>query len=39
MYVALIVVAMLGYASQLVLGRIERAVIPWRRPMRQHQGS
>lgn len=34
MYVALILVALLGYLSQLLLARIERAVIPWRRPMR-----
>jgi ABC-type nitrate/sulfonate/bicarbonate transport system permease component len=36
MYVALIVVALLGYLSQLLLARIERAVIPWRRPMRHN---
>jgi NitT/TauT family transport system permease protein len=36
MYVALILVALLGYLSQLLLARIERAVIPWRRPMRQN---
>jgi ABC-type nitrate/sulfonate/bicarbonate transport system permease component len=35
MYVALIVVALLGYLSQLLLARIERAVIPWRRPQRR----
>jgi NitT/TauT family transport system permease protein len=35
MYVALILVALLGYLSQLLLARIERAVIPWRRPMRR----
>jgi ABC-type nitrate/sulfonate/bicarbonate transport system permease component len=35
MYVALILVALLGYLSQLLLARIERAVIPWRRPQRQ----
>jgi NitT/TauT family transport system permease protein len=39
MYVALILVALLGYLSQLLLARIERAVIPWRRPMRQAVGS
>jgi NitT/TauT family transport system permease protein len=35
MYVALILVALLGYLSQLLLARIERAVIPWRRPARR----
>lgn len=39
MYVALILVALLGYLSQLLLARIERAVIPWRRPQRQPTGS
>jgi len=39
MYVALILVALLGYLSQLLLGRIERAVIPWRRPQRPNQGT
>jgi ABC-type nitrate/sulfonate/bicarbonate transport system permease component len=36
MYVALILVALLGYLSQLLLARVERAVIPWRRPVRQN---
>ena len=35
----LIVVALLGYLSQLLLARIERAVIPWRRPVRQNTGT
>jgi ABC-type nitrate/sulfonate/bicarbonate transport system permease component len=39
MYVALIVVALLGYVSQLLLARLERAVIPWRRPARRNPGS
>lgn len=32
MYVSLIVVALLGYLSQLGLARLERVLIPWRRP-------
>jgi NitT/TauT family transport system permease protein len=39
MYVALILVALLGYVAQLLLGRIERAVIPWRRAARQNVNS
>jgi ABC-type nitrate/sulfonate/bicarbonate transport system permease component len=32
MYVSLILVALLGYLSQLGLARLERVLIPWRRP-------
>jgi NitT/TauT family transport system permease protein len=32
MFVALILVALLGYVSQLALARLERVLIPWRRP-------
>lgn len=31
MYVGLIMVALLGYASQLLMSRLERALIPWKR--------
>lgn len=31
MYVGLIMVALLGYASQLLMGRLERFLIPWKR--------
>jgi NitT/TauT family transport system permease protein len=31
MYVGLIMVALLGYASQLLIGRLERLLIPWKR--------
>ncbi|TFY96968.1 ABC transporter permease [Ramlibacter rhizophilus] len=39
MYVALILIALLGYLSQLLLARIERAVIPWRRPVRKEHSA
>jgi len=35
MYVSLILVALLGYLSQLGLARLERVLIPWRRPAKQ----
>lgn len=31
MYVGLIMVALLGYVSQLLMGRLERVLIPWKR--------
>lgn len=39
MFVALILVALLGYLSQLALGRIERALVPWRRPAGRQVGN
>ena len=32
MYVGLIVIALVGYLSQLLVQRVERLVIPWRKP-------